>query len=292
MLRSYEFSEAWGLIAMSEIKLSFDEEQLEKLHQALKHAPQPFWQSENLLRVTQVLALVLGGSWVLIQFLLYQREEIQLKRDELAQSVKLKGHELSSLTTYRFSLEPSIKAKRLGSADKEYSLYEVNYSLILKNVSSEQFEASLWVLDYFIGEEKKLEKPGLSVRPVGYPAGRWNPSGGLDGAIQWKAVGSEGAIFAAALGKITEPWASVTGPLNLRAGGGLTGMLKQDQSYSYEQDFLVMAPIGAYVAFAASFCFDRCKNNDDLYTRRDYTKLPDEVDDGKPAGVKIPIIKK
>jgi hypothetical protein len=284
---------------LTETKISFDDRQITEIREALKHPSQPFWQSESLLRLVQALALVVGGCWVLIQFILYQRDEIQLKQDELRQSIRIKEmevkldelkrsratHELASLTTYRFSVDRKIKVKRIAGGDPKNPIYEVNYSVSLKNVSDEQFEASLWVLDYFIGlPDQEVKKSPVVMKPVGTPSGRWNPSGGTDGSIRWKPVGSMGAVFAAAEGKIAEPWASAARQdVELKSGGGLTGTLKRDQSYDYSEDYLVKAPSGSYVALVASFCFNRCNTNDDLYTTRDYAQLPDETEDEKDA---------
>jgi hypothetical protein len=279
---------------MTDIRISLDESQLLGLREALIRPSPSFWQSEGLLRVAQVLALAVGGCWVLIQFLLYQRDEIQLKREELTQSVKLKElevqlsdlkrardtHDLATLTTYRFSDEANIEVRRLGSAGAEKSMFEVTYSITLKNIADESFEVSLWVLDYFIGVvDKNLAKSAAFVKPISWPSNRWNPGIVPEGAVKWTKAGSQGAITAVAEGHIASPWNDYVNDVDLTIGGILTGTVKPEQTNSFRQTFLVKAPSDGYIAFLASICFNRCVNNDDLYGSTAQLKLSgdDEV---------------
>jgi len=79
---------------MGDIKISLDDSQLSTLSEVLKRPSEHFWRSDNLLKLAQILTLVIGGGWVLTQFVLFQRDEIQLKLQELTHSVRIKELEL------------------------------------------------------------------------------------------------------------------------------------------------------------------------------------------------------
>ncbi len=49
-----------------DVSLSLNEEQFTRLKGELVDARPPFWRSEALLRTAQILAIVVGGCWVLI----------------------------------------------------------------------------------------------------------------------------------------------------------------------------------------------------------------------------------
>jgi hypothetical protein len=245
--------------------------------------------SDNFLRAVQVLALVVGGVWVFVQFIWYQRDEIKLKDRELAASIQIKSlevrlnelqklrneHEVAQLTTYRSSVKTSLKAEMLKSGKVGGAQFNANYSVNIANTSDETFEVSLWVLDFYIGTPKEFDKVGRSVGPIGFPADRWDPGSASKGAVNWQGVGSSGAILPAAIGKIQKPWDYITSEVNLVRGGGLVGVLKPGQDFRYKEDYLVKAPKGAYLCFVLSFCLERCAKSDDRWNMRDYVKLPE-----------------
>lgn len=284
---------------MSELKILLDDDQVDRLRSSLSRPPASIWSSDNLLRVVQILAIVVGGCWVLVQFLLYQRDEIALRRMDLVQSVELKrmeselsdlklarsAHEVNALTTYRFKETGDLSAIKIEDLGDGNSLYKVTYSTSIENTSNAEFEVSLWILDSFIGivSEQLLESSQF-VEAIGFPADRWNPGANLKGAVIWKAVKSIGTIYPEAIGKIASPWNFVVSEVELRRGGGLVGTLKPSQNYLYEETFLVKAPTGAYVCFIVSYCFQRCNENDDLFNLKRYTKLPENmVSEEKPT---------
>lgn len=197
---------------MSDMKISLDETQVNALRDALRPPPRHWWESDNLLRLAQVVALLIGGGWMLTQFLWYQRDEIELKQKELAQSVRLReleveisglkrtreARELASLATSRYEVAPSLEARMLRRMGNHMSLYEVTYSVKLENNSGEQFESSLWVLDYFVGTLKAGEDGATFLKPRGAPSGRWNPGSGIPGAVKWVLAGTDASVFSQA----------------------------------------------------------------------------------------------
>jgi hypothetical protein len=284
------------------MKIFVDSRQLSEVLKALKRPKGPGWSSQDVLSIAQALALVVGGCWVLIQFLLYQRDEIQLKQAELTQSVRLKEmelelskikrsreeHELNSLTTYRVSIDTDIKinqarfdSKLDKRAKKQVAapsgLYDVLYSAIVKNVSDEEFELSLWVLDCYVGQPKsEFYEADYLMRPIGVPAGRWNPGDNIVGVMDWKLTGSVSSVFGDAKNDIESnpPFgAEVYRSLNVKPRVTMVGPLKKEQAVRYAEDFLVRAEKAAYVAFVLSVCFNRCQNDNDLFTSSNYEQL-------------------
>ena len=269
---------------MGDIKVSLDDSQLSALRDALKHPPEHFWQSDNLLRLAQVFTLVIGGAWVLTQFLWYQRDEIELKQKELSQSVRLKelefeldkikrdreAYEFSSLTASRFDVAPSLQAKMLRRIGNGLSLYEVTYSISLENNSGEKFESSLWVLEYFIGTVKEEDEKSISMKPIGMPASRIFPAIKQEGAAKWRSAGSYASVFSEAVKDVESLFKDYVIPSNDSA---LTGVVRPKEKLHFGQIYLVQAPAGSYVAFISNFCVDRCKDVG-TYQEARYLKLP------------------
>ena len=272
-----------------DVKLSLNEEHVQRIEQALSRPPTRFWQSDNLLRAAQILALVIGGSWVLIQFLLFERSKIALENKVLEADIaakeslqrqslideERKSVELVGLKTYRFRAERSIAPTFVNQLDEKTALYNVHYQIKVTNESNVPLEISMWVLDYFTGElSKELQHSTSFIAPIGYPENRWNSGSATSGAVVWKRVGSNGAIFSEAFGNIQPTWQAVVEDVDLATGGGLTGALSPGQSYSMSDDFLVKGTPGEYVAFVQNICFQRCKENNDLYHTSEYQLLP------------------
>jgi hypothetical protein len=61
------------------MKISIENRQLAEFLKVVRRPTDTSWRAEKLLNVVQVLALVVAGFWVLVQFILYQRDDIQLK---------------------------------------------------------------------------------------------------------------------------------------------------------------------------------------------------------------------
>jgi hypothetical protein len=265
-----------------DLRISLDEQQAEQLQKVISRPAQSFWRSDALLRTVQTVAVVLGGCWVLVQFVLFQREQTQLDIEKTRLQVRLQSIEekqrsadLVASQTYRFSAERSLSASYRQHLDSRADLYTVTYRLKVTNQSTVPFELSLWVLDWFHGEVRpELKKRPTFVEQIGYPANRWNPGSQTGGAVSWTQVGSTGSISAEAIGSIASPWDFAIRDVDLTQGGGLTGVLKPGQSYTMEDDYLVKGRAGTYVAFVQSLCFERCKRNDDLYSTYEYAILP------------------
>ena len=145
-----------------DVSLSLNEEQFTRLKKELVDARPPFWKSEALLRTVQILAIVVGGCWVLIQFLLYERGKIELETKKVtaeieeselrAQLNEIKKEKdkfnLTSLKTYRVDYSQDIQVEYLEKLDDVYSLFKLTADFKIKNTSKTEFELSLWVLDY------------------------------------------------------------------------------------------------------------------------------------------------
>jgi len=256
---------------MSDIKISLDESQVAVLQEALKRPPEHFWQSDNLLRLAQVVTLVIGGAWVLTQFLWYQRDEIELKQKEVSQSIRIKeleleifqikrsrdSYELTSLMSSRVDIVPLLEAKLLRRLANGLSLYEVIYSVSLANNSGDDFESSFWILEYFTGVIKDDQDRGIFIRPLGFPVSRVSPGTSQPGAIRWSPAGSDASVFSEAVEDVAPVY---KGNFNPRKDSTLVGVVRPKDNLHYRQVYLVKAPTGAHASFVSTFCIDRCKN--------------------------------
>lgn len=260
---------------MSDIKISLDESQVAALQEALKRPPERFWQSDNLLRLAQAVTLVIGGAWVLTQFLWYQRDEIELRQQEISQSIRVKelelelfqikrsrdSYELTSLMSSRVDVVPSLEAKLLRHLENGFSLYAVTYSVSLENNSGEGFESSLWVLEYFLGAIKDDQDRGMFIKSFGFPVSRVTPGTAQSGAIQWKHAGSDASVLAEAAGDVATFY---TGKFNPRKDSVMVGVVSPNEKMRYRQVYFVKAPSGAHASFISTFCIDRCKGGGTL----------------------------
>jgi len=127
-------------------------------------------------------------------------------------------------------------------------------------------------LDYYIGTPRqRTERKSIEV--LGTPADRWNPNSAQDGAFNWDRIDTTGAIYAAAIGQIAEPWKWVVEEENLLPGGGGVASLRPEQELNYSDTYFVTASKDAYIKFVMSYCFDRCQTNDDFYSRTDWISI-------------------
>ncbi len=194
-----------------------------------------------------------------------QQQDIELKRLQQTKAT----HDIEYSQHYRFSRDFTLTAQKRGEINN-LAEYAATYSFSFENKSEVQFEMSLFVLDIYVGVPK-IQDPGATlVQPLGTPTDRCEK-----GAIQWKLVGTTGSILADAFGTIQSPWDGVIGELHLLRGGPGTAVLKPTQTLLYNEDYLVRAPKNAYLAIVMSYCFNRCKNNDDLYSRVNWLSLAD-----------------
>lgn len=294
---------------MADTKIVVDDAQLDRICERLLKPSSSFWTSDRCLRTAQLVALVAGGSWVLVHFILFERDAVAAARERdraLAQhsrltmdiqteqralrqaelthaieSQRLKlelarleqrqvAHDLEQDTTYRFSRESSIKVERI---DDDRRLYDVEYSITITNVSDTPFEISFWVLDYYIGT---LAPPddGWSMIRIGLPESRWSPGSMNPGGAKWQRMGTYSAIVDGAWKEIPTPWSDVVRDARPKVGGVLTGVLNPKQSYTFQESYIVRAPVDAFVGFSAQFCFERCKDPKvDLFSNSRYAQL-------------------
>jgi hypothetical protein len=272
-----------------EVKVSLDEQQMAQLQSTLAKPSPTFWKSDAFLRTVQAIAIVVGGCWVLVQFVLFERTRLELELNKSAADLEKtrlqtrldmieeqkRSLELVSSKTYRFSAQRTVETTYLRPLDSKTALYEVEYSMTVTNQSAVSFNMSLWVLDYFIGDVREnLQKKSAFIEPVGYPQNRWNLGSATGGAVEWRRVGSRGGMYAAARGAIDSSVKSRVSDVEFTVGRGLTGPLKPSQSYEMSETFLVKGTPGSYVAFVQSICFENCRTDEDLYSTSENAKLP------------------
>lgn len=272
-----------------DIKISLSEENTKILEKALHKSPTPFWKSDKLFLAIQAVALVVGGCWVLVQFIVFERDKISLDAQHLKAQIELarleaeKGTiqaqqmtlDLNNDKNRKFKAERSIEPAFVKRLDDNTALYNLTYYIRVTNESKQPLEVSMWVLDYFTGKpSNNLEELAEFISPIGYPENRWNTRSDTDGSVAWTRTGSHGAVFSAAQGNIELRCNAAVDDVTLANGGGLTGTLSPGQSYSMSEDFLVKATPGTYVAFVQSICFERGKENDSLYHTSQYQMLP------------------
>ena len=277
---------------MKQGKIVFDDGQIKKMASALRRPSGPTWSVDRILQVIQVLAVVIGGCWVLFQFLVFERESLalanqakslsndlarltlelqrahaSLRTEELKHSVELgRLQALRASQSVRYSDRQSFKtvttlgAKKVQDLVEDMVLYEVEYSLKIENLSEKPLEVSAWVLDCDLAHLPQIGAQPASMLPVsrlGHPADRWHPLSGADPeGLSWKRVGTYSAIFSEAQGKISEPWDDVVRKTN-PIGGAFVGPIGPGASLSYCETFLVRASEGTYMGLTANVCFDR-----------------------------------
>jgi hypothetical protein len=327
--------------------------------------------TESLLNTVQALAIVIGGCWVMYQYLTHERElanvsleqqrlstaqakalastqvaaenarlrqlelankqaEVALSRqheaqelaveqqrlsneqsrltlqinesqrslrhDELAKTVELLKHdvqlkrlqeiktqrEVDNSGRYKFERTFSLTSAKERDINEKTAEYAVRFSFDFANRSDLPFEISVFIIDYYVGMPLSDTDTTTAVRPISLPRDRWNPGRTEDGALLWQHVGATGSIHAEAVGRITEPWDYVIEGVHLGMGPGGTGVVKPGLTLGSDDTYLVRAPKGGYIAFVMSYCFERCKNNDDLYSITKWTTLDADTNSAAP----------
>jgi hypothetical protein len=212
-------------------------------------------------------------------------EQRKLRSEELSKAVELQRldlklktlqqtkstHENNYAGAYRFDQEWILTGTRRERTSGDETEYELEYGFNFKNTSEIPFEMSLFVLDYYLGVPDPSNSAAIAI--LGTPEDRWNPGSTQPGAIRWRKIGSLGSVYAVAAGSIAYPGSDIIRNEHLRIGGGGVGALKPNQTFQFIDNYLVRAPSRAYIAFVMSYCFNRCKNNDDFYSRADWISL-------------------
>lgn len=223
------------------------------------------------------------------------KQERQLRREELEQTVALKRAELEHkqleqtklraelvhASVYRFEREFWFDGRKLRDVDETTAEYAFYHGFRITNRSQATFEMSLFILDYYIGVPK-ARVARKAVEPLGTPPDRWNPGSTQPGALEWTLIDTTGSIRATAANSVAAPWNSVVRDLKLVRGGAGTSSLRTDQSVVYGDDYFVTAPKHAYIAFVMSYCFNLCSTNDDLKSHIEWRSLA-KLESGTPT---------
>lgn len=206
------------------------------------------------------------------------------RKTELKQSLELKQLEIQAsrlneekqrldidaITNNRFQDTVTITPTYKRTLNEQFSLFEVNYHIDLKNLSTQTLEVTLWVLDYYIGTlPTDIQRPQAFIAPLGLPPVRWG-RGQVLGIREWKKLGSQGFKTESIRNTLAFPNildVSFSDPV-------MTGVMNPDQLYFFSQTYLVQAPKDASIGFVASLCFNGCQKDADLWTRRDVEVLP------------------
>jgi hypothetical protein len=288
---------------MQEDRIVFDDAQIKELAAAFKRPAGPTWSTDRILQLVQALAIILGGCWVVFQFLAFERESLvaegerqALRTQELKHSVELKHLEaqrtaqgVQYANRQGFKSVTDLQAKLIEHSVDGMNLYEVSYALEIENISGKVFEISAWVLDYHLGElpaslARSNSKP--DVARLGHPASRWSPGSADPDGLAWRLVGTYSAILPLATGQITDPWESVIEQADPVRGGVFVGYVNPGESQSYDETFLVRAKKGTYMVMTANLCFDRAATDTGLYARGDSVRLTGAARDETAAANK------
>lgn len=207
-----------------------------------------------------------------------QRELIlsnQLKKSEIELaklSAKGKQQEVSFAETYRY--EPMVEIVPTKIRDlSTVSSYEVDYKFEFINTSTQPFELSFWMVDYFLADLPELDTSEAAIMPLNFPPQRWSPKVPA-GVRVWRHLGSLGAKISELTSKDVPVLAAMSDVEFVTAE--TTGLWKPNEKAYYSQRFLVYAPHAADIGFVSLFCFNKCKKDEDLYGRTDIKKLDTE----------------
>lgn len=191
--------------------------------------------TQRTLDLVQALAVIVTGAWVLFRYFDHERDmagvQVQqqqllnqqavltlritqdqknLRMAELKNAVDLQSQdlelrklqqakaqqELSNAQKYRFLPDATVATRMIRSRGKLRE-YEVDLFFGITNKSEGPVDVSASVVDYYLGVPKtKHADRVMVVEPMGQPTDRWNPKGGLPGAIQWKQVGYAASMAA------------------------------------------------------------------------------------------------
>ncbi|MBL9190132.1 MAG: hypothetical protein JNK23_21810 [Opitutaceae bacterium] len=236
---------------------------------------------ELTLKQNQLAYEIQGRQVDLRQAQLNHEVALKIQEVELAKlKVVQEKQTIENSNEYKFTRNSSIGATRIRKLDDKHGLFKVSYGIELKNISSKGFEISGFILDGFIGsirsEIANVSSKAPKVVVQGVPENRWNSGSEYSTAVNWVRVITIGSVHADAIGKISYPWHRAFTDPNIKAGSGMTGYWRPGQSVSFSETFFVRARYGETFSIVANLCFERAKQNNDLWWRADEVELTDE----------------
>jgi len=134
---------------MTDNKILVDNEQLDRVLKHLEPRSYSFWASDRLLHLIQAVSLLIGGCWVLIRFIDFEREakHISLKREELA----------TQLAQFSLDYQRSQSSLRIAELTNSVRLKELE-------IQFKELEGKQAAIELTVSNDKRIEySEGLEI---------------------------------------------------------------------------------------------------------------------------------
>jgi hypothetical protein len=181
--------------------LRFDDDQFRQAVEKFKDTPRPRFQIADILSFVQIVAIICGGIWVLIEYASFreQHEQLTIREQELALemarvTLELKGGEralqqieLDQSTTSQIQYPTrTLTVKHLANRS-EKRLFEAMLTVEIENVSKSSFEVSYSIVQYFLGSPRESTQED-DVVAIQHPPGLFGESRvGRWSGVRWAA---------------------------------------------------------------------------------------------------------
>jgi hypothetical protein len=243
--------------------LKVDDAQLQTVLQTLSKRPTSFWTTERVLQFLQILALICGAFWTLLNYLIFVRHEQDMK---LAQDMfNLRAAELDNAikeVTLHEAREGRITGLIQASVKPfgKRNLSTAVLSVRLTNTSKAPVEIS-WILLYWylgtIDGQKGSQMPlRINPPPIDFIGEEEK------GPITWKEYQRVGYMYpGTSAGKALAEFPE----LSFIQGGGATKKLLPGDSSGLEDYFLVKPIPGQWVGVVVVVGIDGGTSGDHLF---------------------------
>ena len=227
---------------------------------------------EPLLKLLQVLALAIGGGWILYNFFSFESsfQKMIIEEKKLGISKCLAGR-----VKYN---GPRMKIDKLKEYGDGTQLFEVELSSELENISDKEFEISYAIISYYLGRLDSHKMNPDEIIKLNIMLDRLDST--EEEPITWKLIGLE--CFTPISpnndykSKVEHHLLSAKceKPFNF---GGLTGDIYPGEKSHFSYQYFIRAKEGQYIGFVVSVGKNGCTSNDcadkDIHNFRVYNRL-------------------
>jgi hypothetical protein len=209
---------------------------------------------ENISKLLQILAIVVGAGWVLKEYreftdlnhqLVNQQLQTAQKTAELTQSSLDLSNKLNQLRLVqtgqgRLEITSESSAVQARKFDDGTYLYRYQASILAKNVSDGAVTIPAMVIEFFVGTmpteaDIQAGKGFLVNQPSSWLDAR-NVMITATGGVEWKRIG----VFAQQIPGITDEFAKVIRQFPLMSGG-FVGNIGLGEAHHWNTDFVLRA---------------------------------------------------
>jgi hypothetical protein len=285
---------------MSNGQMRFDESQFQRLLELVTPKASRHLTIERILTFFQVIAIVCGGIWTILSYMEFEKDQrrmalesqgLQLRQQQLTTDLEIERGKVT-LSTQKYendlkALEVAhahanrIRAERKLTITKEkqlnntFALYTVHITFTITNTSQQKLEVTSTVLEPYLGTRKQFSRDQSSLHRINSPVELYEDKEvddvAEDAYIRWQPMEYRAGIY-----RSSDPFKQIkTGDsytglqrhvdYDFKGGELATGVLEENESFDFDQDYSVIAKEGQLVGFVISLTLNRYKTMDDFH---------------------------